>query len=136
MTQRNLDQAIDEKRTWQYRALAYCQGNKSNTGALIIAMLGRYTVGKGYHPGGLRILANGKIVGLARGTSAERWDTELVYNSVDELNAVFRGLAVALRLSDDDTNAMFTELRKFVFQDDRAVSYLPGVTNEDGSKVK
>ena len=57
------------------------------------------------------------------------------YGSVDELNATFRGLAVALRLNDDETKALFEEVRKFIFKDDRARSYLPGVTDEEGNKI-
>ena len=129
------DAAIEERRSWQYRALAYAKGNKSNVGAIVIAMLGRYTAGRGYHPGGFRILQDGRIVGLARGTLQEKWEHELVYKSVDELNATFRGLAVALHLTDDEIKAMFEEVRKFIFKDDRARSYLPGVTDEEGERL-
>lgn len=132
MNSKLTDAAIEERRSWQYRAIAYAKGNMSNVGAIIIAMLGRYTAGRGYHPGGFRILQDGRIVGLARGTLQEKWEHELVYKSVDELIAAFRGLAVALDLNDDEIEAMFEEVRKFIFKDDRARSYLPGVTDEEG----
>ena len=135
MSNKLTDAAIKERRSWQYRALAYAKGNKSNVGAIIIAMLGRYTAGRGYHPGGFRILQDGRIVGLARGTLQEKWELELIYKSVDELKATFCGLAEALDLNDDETKAMFEEVRKFIFKDDRARSYLPGVTDEEGNKI-
>ena len=135
MNSRLTDAAIEERRSWQYRALTLVKGNKSNIGAIIVAMLGRYVSGRGYHPRGLRILEDGRIVALARGSVAERWELELVYKSVDEINASFRGLAVKLQLTELETDAMFSELRKFIFQDDRVRSYLPGVTDEEGNKI-
>lgn len=129
------DRAIAERQTWQYRAIAYTHGNKSQIGAIIVAMLGRNINPPCFHTGGFKITADGRVLGLYKGHAGAQWASEMVYGSVEDLNTAFRGLAAVLALDEAQQESMFSEIRKFIFLDERAKSFLPGVTNEDGSKI-
>lgn len=135
MNQRLTDQAIEERRSWQYRALAYTHGNQSQIGALIVAMLGRTVNPPCFHTGGIRIMKDGRCLALYKNEPGGKWAVECIYHSVDVLTTAFRGLAQVLHLSEAEQEAMFSELRKFVFKDDRAKSFLPGITDEEGNKL-
>ena len=112
--------AIEERRTWQYRAIAYTHGNKSRLGRLIIAILGRFAIPPCFHPTGVKIALDGRV--LAMVNEGLGWRLECIYDNVQAFTDVFRGLADAIELSDDEREAMFAELRKFVFKDERATS--------------
>ena len=108
-------------KSWQYRAIEFCHGNQSQLGAFLIAMMGRKVNPPCFHPRGVKINLEGNVLALYRGTAKDKWRVEFVYH-VSELVSLFRGLAEKLELSDAERVAMFDELRKFIFKDERAVS--------------
>lgn len=117
-------QAVAERQTWQFKVVAYTRGNQSQLGALIVAMLGRKVNPPCFNPLGVKITKAGQVVALYKRDVRSKWSPEMIYENVEAMNVVFRGLAAELKLSDAETEAMFSELRKFVRKDERAVSTL------------
>lgn len=117
-------QAIAERKSWQYRAITYAHGNKSELGALIIAIMGRTVNPPCFHPGGAKITAEGIVIGLFRKELGQDWQPRKIYENVQAFTDIFRGLADALDLNDGERLAMFEEVRKFIRTDERVVSQL------------
>lgn len=116
--------AIEERKSWQYRAIAYCHGNKSQIGALIVAILGRKVNPPCFHPYGMNISEDGIVTALYKPTLNEPWRVQRVYENVQQFTDIFRGLADALQLDDAERMAMFDEIRKFVRIDRRVKTNL------------
>lgn len=125
-----------EKRTWQYKAIAYTHGNQSQLGALVIAMLQRNRGAPCFLPagrsivvdgvsmdGGITITADGRCVVTYLAGNGDPPRREVLY-STTELQDIFRGLADVLELTDNERMAMFDELKKFIVKDLRVVSNL------------
>lgn len=116
--------AIAERKTWQYRAISYAQGAQSRTGAFLLAVLGRKVKPPYIHTGGAKIKPNGNVVVLYKKDDRSPVRPEVVYVTVEGLNMAFRGLAEAIKADDAETEAMFSEIRKFIIRDERATSNL------------
>lgn len=116
-------EAIAERRTWQYRVLQYTRGNRTKIGAFIVAMLGRKCNPPCFHTGGYKIKKDGRVIALYHGPGLH-WRPETVWDTVEEMRDVFRGLASQCELSDAETQELFGELRKFIVRDERATSVL------------
>ena len=119
--------AIAERKSWQYRAVAYTHANKSQVGALLVAILGRKCAPPCFHIGGAKIDKAGRIRALYNDGHGYR--VRRVYENVEELNNVFRGLAAALEFTDAEREALFQEIRRWIISDERAVSNLDGGVN-------
>lgn len=109
--------AIEERQSWQYKAVAYTHGNKSKVGALLVAILGRKTNPPCYHIRGCKIDPQGRVIALA--DNGMGFSIECIYPTVQAFTDVFRGLADILELSDGERESMFAEIRKWVFKDER-----------------
>lgn len=117
-------QAIAERKSWQYRAVEYTHANQSIIGALLVAVLGRYSNPPCFHPRGGKITKDGIVLALYKGRTDRQYRVERVYENVEEFTNAFRGLAAAIGMTDTEQKAMFDEVRKWIFKDDRAVSTL------------
>ena len=120
-------EAIVERQSWLYRAIALLHGNKSKLGALVIAIAGRKVNAPCFHPGGMKIKRDGSIMALYNDGSG--FKARVVCHTVDELNDMFRGLAAELKMDEAQREDMFAELRKFCIKDERVTSNLDGGVN-------
>lgn len=114
---------------WKSRAIALLHGNKSMTGCLLIAVLGRKVNPPCIAPANIetgypRILKDGRVQFLYKATLQSEWAFD--YEPVIEMRDRFRHLADALDLSDSDRIAMFDELKRFLVKDERVISKLEG----------
>jgi hypothetical protein len=117
--------AIKERQSWQYQAIAYLHGGKSQLGALTLAIMGRKIRAPCFSPAGAKITKDGQVVALYKRSDTEHWRPERVYDDVAAFVDVFRGLADALKLDDVQRELMFNEIRKFIVTDERANSGEP-----------
>lgn len=117
-------QAIAERKMWQYKTIAYTHGNKSQVGALLLAICGRLSKPPCFHPRGAKITADGALLALYRSDDRAQWEIRRVYENIEDFTLAFRGLATVCKLDDVEQEAMFTEIRKWIFKDDRAKSTL------------
>lgn len=122
--------AIDRRKQWDYLAINYTHGRKSQIGSLVIAMLGRIQYPPAFMPilptndpvidiGGMRITPTGACLVMFKNSAAEQWREECIYPDVQQLIDVFRGLADACKMDDAQAKAMFDCVRKFIREDNR-----------------
>lgn len=121
--------AIDRRKNWDYKAILYLHGPRSQLGSLIIAILGRIQHPPAFMPimpvssiediGGMKITAEGACLVQFKASAAAEWREECIYPTVQQMTDVFRGLADALKLDDAQTIAMFDAVKKFVRVDER-----------------
>lgn len=118
------------ERSWQDRAIEATGGNRSQLGAILLAMLARVP----------RYSSFPRFSGLATVTSdgfvmCNFYDKAGVFRpgafvcDVEDLRDNFRGLADHLKLNDADRNAMFAELLKWIARDYRAPA--PALSEND-----
>lgn len=119
--------AIEERKSWQYRAIAFLHANQSKPGAFLIATLGRLSGPPYFHTQGAKIDRKGRVMALYNDGSG--FKIVEGFESVDVLNDVFRGLAGELNFTEGERVALFDELRRFIIKDERATSNLDGGTN-------
>ena len=123
--------AIDRRQRWDYKAVAYLHGSQSQLGAFVVAMLGRKRPAPCFHPGGIQITADGKVLALYKGAASQPWEVAMLYESTQALTDTFLGLADALKLDDVQTTLMFEELRKFIVKDERVKRDDKGIAVND-----
>ncbi len=117
-----------QRATWQYRAILATRGNQTMMGCVVQAILGRAAS----NPPRLGLTAviseDGYVFtnmvdrhGRLHGAGPEAVFPPLCLGSVAGLVGEFRALADQLKLEDVDREAMFTELRKWITADFRAI---------------
>lgn len=104
--------------SWKARGIVATAGNQSLLGAILIATLGYATSNPPRIVSAAEITEDGGVVAFFQ-KRGEDGATLTRLCSVEDLVNNFRGLADALKLSDDDRTALFTELRKWIAKDHR-----------------
>jgi len=108
--------------SWQYRAVEKTGGNQSELGCYILATLGWQHGRKPPRFGSTAWIDKDGIVHSHVQTKEGQVYLNQAMRSIQEITDNFRGLADELKLNDDDREAMFTELRKWIAKDERAHS--------------
>lgn len=108
-----------QRATWQYRAVLATGGNKSQLGAIVIAVLGKAPDNPPRFGSAAVITSDGYVQAHFQ-TKDGVWHQGAFVGAVDDLVANFRGLADHLKLSDAERVEMFDELRKWISVDYRA----------------
>lgn len=112
-TPEDKERAEAERATWQYRAVAATRGNTSLLGCFVLAVIGRNAKNPPWIEGNLTITPRGLV--LADFVDKDRMETkQCTLCDVEDLKSNFRGLADALKLTDEETAEMFGELRKLI----------------------
>lgn len=110
------------KDSWQRRAVERTGGNQSLMGCFVLAILGWQ---HGRHPPRFGRVATITTEGLVK-TNMQDKDGKIYLNHilgpVQTVIDNFRGLADDLKLTDNEREQMFNELRKWFFKDERAQS--------------
>ena len=117
-------QAISERKTWQFKTLSFCHDHPAwtETGFILIAVMGRYKTPPYWHPRGMKINKKGEVFGLYKPNAGQPIQVARMFESVAELVEKFRRLADEAKLEDYERLALFGELKKWVVEDERARS--------------
>lgn len=108
-----------QRATWQYRAVEATGGNRSQLGAIVIAMLGKAPDNPPRFGSAAVITSDGYVQAHFQSKDGQ-WHEGAFVGAVDDLVGNFRGLADHLKLSDAERVEMFDELRKWISVDYRA----------------
>lgn len=113
-----------QRATWQYRAVEATRGNQSLLGLIVLATLAKSASNPPKITGSATITKDGHVLAAFQGRDdpAPRPLTHIC--TVEELQSNFSGLADSLKLNDLDRVAMFTELKKWIWKDERADTML------------
>ena len=116
--------AIRERKTWQFKTLSFCHDHPTwtETGFILIGVMGRFKTPPYWHPRGIKIMKTGEVFGLYKPRADQGLQLARMFESVEELVSRFRKLADDAKLEDYERLAMFDELKKWVFEDERAQS--------------
>ncbi len=113
----NLD-VFDPGRTWQWRATRASMG--TTTGLIVLAMLAKQPKNGPAFGKTCEILLDGRVVAPVRRYGV--WGQPETIGTVQSVRDSLRGLADHCKFSDADREALFEELRRWVFRDYRAKS--------------
>lgn len=123
MTEKLTDAQAQERQSWQFRCIEATRGNQTRLGTMLLAILGR----NAKHP---PKFGPGCVISLDGYVFANFVDRQGIVHaaqcvcSVGQMNDGFRLLADSLKLDDADRIALFDEVRKWVYKDERATSTL------------
>lgn len=116
---------MDEARTksWRYRALQATQCNRTQLGAMLIAILGHQPKSAPrFWTGGATINGDGIITSQLQGKDG-RWN-RVPLGHATEFATELNRLADTCKFDDVERLALFTEATKWIVKDHRATSYM------------
>lgn len=110
------------RESWQRRAVEKTGGNQELLGCFVLAVLGWQ---HGRKPPRFGKVARVDKDGILHSNMQNKDGKVFLNHPLGPIKTVidnFRGLADELKLNDNEREQMFSELRKWVFKDDRAQS--------------
>lgn len=113
-----------QRATWQYRAVAMTHGNQSMLGLILLATLAKSASNPPKITGSATITKDGMVLASFQGRDDPAPRPMTYICTVEELQANFSGLADSLKLNDIDRVEMFTELKKWIWKDERVDTML------------
>ena len=109
---------FDEARSWQYRVMRASLG--TTTGLVVMAMFAKHPKNGPALGTTCEILPDSKVITPVRRYGV--WGKAEVIGTVETVRDNMRRLADHCRLADREREALFEELRKWVYKDHRAKS--------------
>jgi hypothetical protein len=109
---------LDESRPWQWRVMRASLG--TTAGLIVMAMLAKQPKHGPALGANCEILTDGRVVAKVRRYGV--WGRAETIGTAESVRDSLRRLADHCKLSDADREALFEELRRWIFKDHRAKS--------------